>query len=135
MLSSGHTEYLLIDCCEMITRENKDCANKTQTWSNGCHAESALVLKRRISLIGSQPSLGRGVACSQICMINSPVPGEHLEKNQVNYSISRPGFQHFRFSDALVLFVSYHDRTSNVRAQQSIGVGPSKSFPRLILTA
>ena len=23
-----------------------------------------------------------GVACSQICMINSPVPGEHLEDNQ-----------------------------------------------------
>ena len=44
------------------------------------------MLKRRIiacaySLVPSHLLAG-GVACSQICMINSPVPGEHLENNQ-----------------------------------------------------
>ena len=31
-------------------------------------------------IVGSQPSLGRGVAWAQSCMINRPGPGEDLEK-------------------------------------------------------
>ena len=50
MLDSDHTEYFLTDYNEDITQENKGNANKIQTWSDGCHAESALGIPSTVAM-------------------------------------------------------------------------------------
>ena len=54
-----------------------------KTWYLRCDDYHATLHFLDAHIVSSQLSPGGGgVACSQICIINRPIPGEHLENDQ-----------------------------------------------------